>query len=83
MDVLTLQNNDIDVFYAYNLTLKKYSDNLVKCKRTSFSNIKGICPYNQHNGKCSQEELEEKGRAYLKKVKTNIIDLAYNKINIT
>lgn len=78
MDVLTLQNNEIDIFYAYNLTLKKYSDNLVKCKRTSFSNIKGICLYNQHNGKCSQEELEEKGRAYLKKVKTNIIDLAYN-----
>ena len=78
MDVLTLQNNEIDIFYAYNLTLKKYSDNLVKCKHTSFSNIKGICPYNQHNGKCTQEELEEKGRAYLKKVKTNIIDLAYN-----
>lgn len=78
MDVLTLQNNDIDLFYAYNLTLKKYSDNLVKCKLTSFSNIKGICSYNQHNGKCSQDELEEKSRAYLKKVKTNIIDLAYN-----
>lgn len=78
MDVLTLQNNEIDIFYAYNLTLKKYSDNLVKCKRTSFSNIKGICLYNQHNGKCTPEELEEKGRAYLKKVKTNIIDLAYN-----
>lgn len=78
MTLLCLKNNDIDTFYGYNLTLKKYSDNLVKCKKTSFMTIKGYYTYNQHNGKLSDIELEEKSRQYLKKVKTNIIDLAYN-----
>ena len=78
MELLTLCNNDIDVFYSYNLTLKKYRDNLVKCKRTSFDVIKGIPLHNQHNGSMSADELEEKGRLYLKQVKTNIVDLAYN-----
>lgn len=77
-DLLCLQNNDIDVFYAYNLTLKKYADNLVKCKKTSFMTIKGMYRENQHNGTMSYDELEEKSRAYLKKVKINIIDLGYN-----
>lgn len=78
MTLLCLKNNDIDTFYAYNLTLKKYADNLVKCKRTSFPVIQGYCKDNQHNGTMSDFELEEKSRQYLKKVKTNIIDLAYN-----
>lgn len=78
MTLLCLKNNEIDTFYAYNLTLKKYSDNFVKCKRTNFANIKGFYAYNQHDGSLSAEELEEKSKKYLKKVRTNIIDLAYN-----
>lgn len=81
MDVLTLCSNDIDIFYAYNSTLKKFDDNLVKCKRTSFDVIKGIPIYNKHDGTSTDEELELKTKAYLKKVKTNIIDLAYNNKN--
>lgn len=78
MPLLCLKNNEIDTFYAYNFMQKLYKDNLVKCKRYSFANIKGFYHDNQHNGTYTEEELEEKGRKYLKKVKTNIIDLAYN-----
>lgn len=78
MTLLCLKNNEIDTFYAYNLTLKKYSDNLVKAKKVSFACIKGFYKDNQHNGSMTDEELEEKSRKYLKQVKTNIIDLAYN-----
>lgn len=78
MDVLMLYNNDFGVFCEYNCTLKKYSDNLLKYKKTSYSVIKGITFYNQHNGTMSFDELEEKSRKYLKKVKNEIIDLAYN-----
>lgn len=78
MALLCLQQNDIDTFYAYNFRQKIYKDNLVKCKKYSFANIKGFYKDNQHNGKCTDEELEEKSRKYMKKIKTNIIDLAYN-----
>lgn len=78
MCTLTLSNKEIGIVSCYNLTLKIYSDNLVKYKKTSFSNIKGFSRQNKHNGKTSKEDLEEKSREYLKKVKTNIIDLAYN-----
>lgn len=78
MALLTLKNNEIDTFYMYNLTLKKYTDNLVKCKKTSFDVQKFISRECQHNGTYTEEELEEKSRKYLKLVKTNIIDLAYN-----
>lgn len=76
--LLCLKNNDIDTFYAYNLTLKKYNDNLVKCKKVNFACIKGFYRDNQHTGTMSDDELEEKSRKYLKKAKTNIIDLGYN-----
>lgn len=78
MTLLCLKNNDIDTFYAYNLTLKKYTDNLVKAKKVNFACIKGFYRDNQHNGTMTDDELEEKSRKYLKQVKTNIIDLAYN-----
>ena len=78
MELLCLKNNDIDTFYAYNLTLKKYADNLIKCKKTSFITIKGFYRDNKHNGTMSIEDLELKSKQYLKNVKTNIIDLAYN-----
>ena len=78
MPFLTLKNNDIDTFYLYNTMYKKYTDNSVKCKKTSFDIFKFIYRENQHNGRMSEEELEEKTKKYLKKVKTNIIDLAYN-----
>lgn len=78
MALLTLKNNDIDTFYLYNLTLKKYNDNLVKCKKTSFDIQKFTYRENQHNGSMSSEELEYKNSKYLKLVRTNIIDLAYN-----
>ena len=81
MTLLCLKNNEIDTFYAYNLTLKKYSDNLVKCKKTSFTNIKGYYKDNKHTGTMNFDELEQKTKSYLKKVKTKIIDLAYNNRN--
>lgn len=78
MALLCLKNNDVDTFYAYNLTIKKYKDNFVKCKKNSFATIKGFYRDNQHTGTLSDEELEEKSRKYLKQVRSNIIDLALN-----
>ena len=77
-DLLCLKDNDLENYYGYNLTLKKYSDNFVKAKKTSFINIKGYYRENKHNGTMSEEELEEKSKKYLKQVRTNIIDLGYN-----
>lgn len=78
MCTLTLSNKEIGIVSCYNLTLKKYSDNLIKLKKTSFSNIKGMSSYYEHNSSTLSEDLEVKTKQYLKKVKTNIIDLAYN-----
>lgn len=78
MDVLTFYNKQIGVFCEYNLTLKKYSDNLVKYKRSSYSVFKGIPYHNRHTGTTSIKELEERSKKYLRKVKNEIIDLSYN-----
>lgn len=65
----------------YNSTKKIFSNGLVKIKKTSFSNLKGIYRENQHNGTMSEQKREEKNKKYLKNVKTNIIDLALNYSN--
>ena len=62
----------------YNSTIKIYSNGLVKIKRNSFSTLKGIYRENRHTGTMSEDEKEEKTKKYLKKVKTNIVDLAIN-----
>lgn len=66
------------IFYEYNSTKKIYSNNLVKIKKNSFSTLKGLYRDTIHNGTMSTECKEEKNRKYLKKVKTNIVDLAIN-----
>lgn len=77
MPFLTLKNNN-DIFYLYNTTYKIYSDNLIKCKKKSFDTFKFINNFNKHTGTYSEEEKELKTKKYLKSVKSNIIDLAYN-----
>lgn len=65
----------------YNSVKKIFSNGLIKIKKTSFSNLKGIYRENQHNGTMSDQKREEKNKKYLKNVKTNIIDLALNYSN--
>ena len=62
----------------YNTKITRFSNGVVKYKRNSFISTKGICNRNQHTGKYTEEECEEKTRKYLKKVKENIINLAFN-----
>lgn len=78
MSVKLLKNKEIGTIGMYNLSTKTYKDNLVKCKKVSFDCMKGYCKNNSHNGTMSEEELDYKTKKYLKVVKTNIIDLAYN-----
>ncbi len=76
--IIYFVNNEHLNVALYNTKIITYSDNFVKCKRTSFTSFKGFTNFNQHNGTYSADELEESSRKYLKKVKSNIIDLAYN-----
>lgn len=62
----------------YNTTKTIFKNGVEKIKKTSFSTLKGINKNNKHNGTMTEEELEEKTKKYLKKVKSNIIDLAFN-----
>lgn len=79
METLTHFDSSSHLFLEeYNTTIKIYSNGTEKIKKTSFSNMKGHALGGMHNGKYSIEKLEEKSREYLKKVKTNIIDLAFN-----
>lgn len=62
----------------YNLRSKLYSNGTIKLLKYSFSNKKGLLTNNKHNGSYSIYQLERKTEKYLKKVRTNIIDLALN-----
>lgn len=62
----------------YNTKVKTFKNGIVKLNKTTFSNYKGLCVNNKHNGSFSSDQLELKTQKYLKKVKTNIIDLAFN-----
>lgn len=62
----------------YNTRKKTFSNGIVKIKKNSFSSLKGISRYNLHNGSSSLEQLDEYTKKYLKKVRSNIIDLALN-----
>lgn len=62
----------------YNTVKKTFQNGISKIKKTSFSNMKGISRGCIHNGTYTTTQLDEKTRKYLKTVKTNIIDLAFN-----
>lgn len=62
----------------YNTVKKIFTNGTEKIKKTSFSNCKGMSRGIIHNGTSTAEQLEEKTKKYLKTVKTNIIDLAFN-----
>lgn len=62
----------------YNLRTKKYNNGICKLVKYSFSNKKGLLTNNKHNGSFTQDQLDRKLDLYLKKVRTNIIDLALN-----
>ena len=62
----------------YNTVKKIFTNGTEKIKKTSFSNFKGMSRGSIHNGTSTAELLEEKTKKYLKTVKTNIIDLAFN-----
>lgn len=79
IETLTHYSGENHLFIEeYNTVKKSYSNGTEKIKKTSFSNIKGISRGGRHNGTSTTEQLEEKTKKYLKIVKTNIIDLAFN-----
>lgn len=79
IETLTHYSSDFHLYIEeYNTTKKIFKNGVEKIKKTSFSNLKGINYGKQHNGTCSKEKLEEKTRQYLNKVRSNIIDLAFN-----
>ncbi len=70
-------NNHLNVC-LYNTKITRFSNGVVKYKKSSYISSKGICPRNQHNGSCSEEELDAKTKKYLKIVRENILNLAFN-----
>lgn len=66
------------VVSEYNTRSKTFSNGVVKLIKYSFPCYKGKIVNNKHNGSFSQYQLDRKLEKYLKKVKTNIIDLAFN-----
>lgn len=77
--VLKHYNADTHItFFEYNTTKTIFKNGVEKIKKTSFSNTKGLSRKPEHNGSYSDKLLEEKTRKYLKQVKTNIINLAFN-----
>lgn len=77
MNTLTVQNEH-SFYEIYNTTKVIFKNGVEKVKKTSFDNVKGLTHKNSHNGTYSEEKLEEKTRKYLKEVRTNIINLAFN-----
>lgn len=78
-NIVTYYNSNEHIYlYEYNTTKITFKNGVEKIKKTSFSKLKGINRGNQHTGTMSEEQLEEKTRKYLKEVKTNIINLAFN-----
>lgn len=73
-----LINNDHLTVALYNTKITTFSNGVVKYKKNSFSNFKGFTVFNQHTGTSTEEELDYKTQKYLKKVKENIINLAFN-----
>lgn len=65
----------------YNTRFKIFTTGMVKILRYSFSCCKGKAVNNKHNGSYTSDQLERKTNMYLKKVRTNIIDLALNNNN--
>lgn len=74
-------NNEHLNLVFYNTKITKFSNGSVKYKRNSFLTVKGFCNGNQHTGTYSIEKCDAKTKKYLKKVKENIIDLAFNYSN--
>lgn len=64
--------------FEYNVRSKLFTNGCIKILRYSFPCYKGKIANNKHNGSMSQDQLDRKTQEYLKKVRTNIIDLAFN-----
>lgn len=77
-DVKTYKNDVVGVVKTYNTLVKSYADNKKLYKRYSFDINKGVAKSYLHNGSYSEEEKDLKIKKYLKKVRTEIIDLALN-----
>lgn len=75
------EQNLHDISYRYNTTKLVFSNGVTKFKKTSFDKQIGVYRPNQHNGSYTIEQLDEKTRKYLKEVRTNIINLAFNYSN--
>lgn len=71
-------NTGTGTIIEYNTKFKTFKNGVVKINKNTFSNFKGVCVNNKHNGSLSSDQLDLKTQKYLKKVKTNIIDLAFN-----
>lgn len=72
-----VQNGHLNVA-LYNTKITRFSNGVVKYKRNSFVSAKGICLNNRHTGSYTEDDCAEKTKKYLKKVKENIINLAFN-----
>lgn len=82
MDTILLKNKASHlIVHEYNTTKTVFKNGVEKYKKTSFSKYKGRGKKNSHNGTLSPELLELKTKEYLKNVKSNILNLAFNYSN--
>ena len=50
--------SDVGAVGEYNTTIKEYKGNRFKLRYNSYSNLKGLCLNNKHNGNSTEEQLE-------------------------
>lgn len=77
MEALTVQNEH-SFYKIYNTTRVIFKNGVEKIKKTSFDNVIGLSRRNEHNGTYTEEQLDYKTQKYLKEVRNNIINLAFN-----
>lgn len=76
-ETLTLFNSH-NIVEMYNFKEKVYSNGLVKLKKYSFDNIKGLPCNNSHNGKSTEKQLEQYLKKRVKERREKIIDIAFS-----
>lgn len=71
--------NDSFCLYEYNTKFKLYKNDVLNCRKYSYTISKNVpIPATLHNGKSSAEQIEHYKKMYLKKVKSEILDLSLN-----
>lgn len=76
-ETLTLFNSH-NIVEMYNFKEKVYSNGLVKLKKYSFDNIKGLSCNYSHNGTSTDKQLEQYLKKRVKERREKIIDIAFS-----